>query len=419
MSKYEKLFGPDKSKDSEENKNQLLHEPSQNQQQSLGQNPLGSQQYGANQQQISPNPNLPLQNDQNPNQPPPYGQCQNQPPQYNQNPNQPTYNSQQPFNQGSTSQQIHPQLSELDQVKIDLDAANLRIAMKGLSTDKEAIIKLIAHRKNRERLMMIDSYKKQFNRELLKDLKSKLSGHFQEAVLALFHDPISYDCWSLQKAMKGITNEDTLIEILATRPNYYINDIKKKYLELYQRTLEGDLASDLSGDLKKVMLTLASAFRSENMNPNQVDCFDMAEKLYKAGRGKKIGTDENVFYDILTKASGPELKLIDENYNKQYEHGLLKAIDKEFSGKMKKLLQTIVYCSINPSEYFATRVNYAVKGLGTKDHLLIRIIITRHEIDIPQIKEAYQNLYNKDMVKDIEDDTSGDYRKLLVELCSS
>jgi annexin A7/11 len=69
--------------------------------------------------------------------------------------------------------------------------------MKGLSTDKEAIIKLIAHRKNRERLMMIDSYKKQFNRELLKDLKSKLSGHFQEAVLALFHDPISYDCWSL------------------------------------------------------------------------------------------------------------------------------------------------------------------------------------------------------------------------------
>ena len=180
MSKYEKLFGPDKSKDSEENKNQLLHEPSQNQQQSLGQNPLGSQQYGANQQQISPNPNLPLQNDQNPNQPPPYGQCQNQPPQYNQNPNQPTYNSQQPFNQGSTSQQIHPQLSELDQVKIDLDAANLRIAMKGLSTDKEAIIKLIAHRKNRERLMMIDSYKKQFNRELLKDLKSKLSGHFKK-----------------------------------------------------------------------------------------------------------------------------------------------------------------------------------------------------------------------------------------------
>ena len=32
--------------------------------------------------------------------------------------------------------------------------------------------------------------------------------------------------------------------------------------------LEQELASELSGDLKKVMLTLASAFRSENPNPD-------------------------------------------------------------------------------------------------------------------------------------------------------
>ena len=85
---------------------------------------------------------------------------------------------------------------------------------------------------------------------------------------------------------------------------------------------------------------------------------------------------------------------------------------------MKKLLRTIIYSSINPSEYFATRVNYAVKGLGTKDKLLIRILVTRDEIDMPEIKAAYQKLYNKDMVKDIEKDTSGDYKKLLVKLAS-
>ena len=85
---------------------------------------------------------------------------------------------------------------------------------------------------------------------------------------------------------------------------------------------------------------------------------------------------------------------------------------------MKKLLKTIVYSSINPSEYFATRVNYAIKGLGTKDKLLIRILVTRDEIDIPQIKAAYTNLYNKDMVEDIKKDTSGDYKRLLVALCS-
>ena len=59
-----------------------------------------------------------------------------------------------------------------------------------------------------------------------------------------------------------------------------------------------------------------------------------------------------------------------------------------------------------------------MKGLGTNNSLLIRTLVTRHEIDMPQIREAYKRIFNKDMIKDIEDDTSGDYRKLLVELAS-
>ena len=64
------------------------------------------------------------------------------------------------------------------------------------------------------------------------------------------------------------------------------------------------------------------------------------------------------------------------------------------------------------------RVYKAVKGLGTDNKLLIRILVTRDEIDMPQIKNAYKRLYGKDMVQAVKDDTSGDYKKLLVELCS-
>ena len=72
--------------------------------------------------------------------------------------------------------------------------------------------------------------------------------------------------------------------------------------------------------------------------------------------------------------------------------------------------------SSSPSEYFATRVNKAVKGWGTNNNLLIRILVTRDEIDMPQIKKCYKELYKKDMLEDIKDDTSGDYRELLIEL---
>ena len=81
-------------------------------------------------------------------------------------------------------------------------------------------------------------------------------------------------------------------------------------------------------------------------------------------------------------------------------------------------MRSIVYATISPSEYFATRVKDAIKGFGTDDSLLIRILITRDEIDMPQIKQYYKQLYGKDMVEDIKNDIGGDYRKLMIELCS-
>ena len=418
--------------------NQPPYGQNQNQQQSYGQNqqsygqyPNQQQQYGQknNYQQYNQNQQSP-QSDKNQqqsyNQPSSqYGQNKQQQysnqygqtTAYSQNPNPNTYqNNQNIMNQGAGYMQN--QSKPIDQKKVDADAAALRKAMKGLGTDEKAIIQVIGNSTNKERLAMIDSFKRQFNRDLIKDLKSELSGNFENAVIALFQDPITYDCISLKNAMKGLgTNEDTLIEILCTRPNYYINEIKQKYSKMYPNSLEKDLSSDLSGDLKKVMLTLASASRSENQYPDKGACLDKADQLYKAGE-KRLGTNEKIFYDILTKASPQELVLIDKLYKESHNHGLLKAIDGEFSGNMKKLLQTIVHCSIDPTEYFATRVNYAIKGLGTKDTLLIRILVTRSEIDLPQIKAAYKRLYNRDMVTDIEKDTSRHYKRLLVQLCS-
>ena len=395
-------------------------------QQPYGQ-PYPQQPYGQQPYPPQPYPQQPYGQPPYPQQP--YGQPPNQNPPQNQ-PAQTGANAQAQKNQNQKPPQpqvqpqmpmpipVQPNLPPINQKRVDEDAAALRKAMKGFGTDEKAIIEIVAYRTNRERLAMIESFRRQFKRDLLKDLKSELSGHFEDAVLALFKDPIEYDCYSLNKAMKGLgTNEDTLIEILATRPNYYINQIKQRYAILYGKALESHLSSELSGDLKKVMLTLASATRSENPTADITDCTNKVDRLYKAGE-KRLGTDEKVFYDILTKASPEEIKMINKIYYQKYNHDLLKAIDNEFSGDIKKLLKTIVNVSLNPSEYFATRVKYAMKGLGTKDNLLIRILVTRDEIDIPQIREAYKRLYNKDMIKDIESETSGDYQKLLVKLAS-
>ena len=113
-----------------------------------------------------------------------------------------------------------------------------------------------------------------------------------------------------------------------------------------------------------------------------------------------------------------ELACVAQHYHKLTGHTILDAIDKEFHGDSKKAFRTIVYATLSPSEYFATRVKEAIKGFGTQDHLLMRILISRDEIDMPQIKQYYHQLYGKDMVDDIKSEISGNYQKLMIELCS-
>ena len=56
--------------------------------------------------------------------------------------------------------------------------------------------------------------------------------------------------------------------------------------------------------------------------------------------------------------------------------------------------------------------------MGNYDNMLIRVLVTRDEIDMPQIKQYYKQVYGKDMLEDVKNDTSGDYKNLLIELAS-
>ena len=159
------------------------------------------------------------------------------------------------------------------------------------------------------------------------------------------------------------------------------------------------------------------ANRSTNQTPDKDECEKIANELYQSGE-KKIGTDEPILNKYFALYSPQELLVIAREYHKLTGNLLTKAIDKEFSGDIKKLLKTILYVQISPSEYFATRIRDAVHGIGTNEKILTRVIVTRCEIDLPIMKQYYKQLYGKDMMKDIEDDVSGDYKKLLIAICN-
>lgn len=298
------------------------------------------------------------------------------------------------------------------------DSEILRSAMVGKTKSQDKIIKLITNRTNEQRQKIKESYNSLYNSDLIKDLQKELSGHFEDVVVALFYTPIDYDCFQLRKAVKGLgTDEDALIEILATRSSNVIEEIKKRYSEMYPgRTLIKDVEGDTSGKFKKILLALLEAKRPESAQPDLAECENCAKLLVEATEKKKVDID--TFIKIFTEKSKEEFFRIAQLYYKLTKNTLLQAVEKGFSGDSKEALIGIIYAMLSPSEYFAKKVYKSVKGLGTDNTTLIRILITRDEEDMPKIKQFYKQLYKKDMIEAIKDDTSGNYQKILIELAS-
>ena len=300
---------------------------------------------------------------------------------------------------------------------VDADVEALNKAMKGVGTNESAIIQILCNRTSIQRQQIKAAFNQKYNKDLVQELKKELSGKFEDAIVEVLRSPTELDCKALYEAMHGAgTDEETLIEIICTRSNYQLNLDKQEFSKLYKKDLVKFVESETSGIFKKILLGFLQCNRSENIYPDPGFCQQEAERLYKAGEGK-LGTDEAVFIKTITERSPSELAMIAELYQKNYNHSLYKAIDKEFSGETKKLLNQIIMAIISPSEYFAERIYKSMKGIGTKDAMLIRCLISRDEIDMPQIKNYYRTMYKKEMIDAIKSDTSGHYEKFLVELC--
>jgi len=57
-----------------------------------------------------------------------------------------------------------------------------------------------------------------------------------------------------------------------------------------------------------------------------------------------------------------------------------------------------------------------MQGAGTNDDTLIRVIVSRSEVDLVQIKQEFQRNHGQTLESWIQSDTSGDYLKMLLAL---
>ncbi|KAI3379005.1 hypothetical protein SNEBB_008824 [Seison nebaliae] len=296
------------------------------------------------------------------------------------------------------------------------DCEKLYKAMKGFGTDEKAIISVICKRTPEQRMKIKETYQQMFGKNLIKHLESEISGHFEDVIVGLLRDPIEYQCHCLKKAMKGAgTDEDCLTEIIAGSSSSQLEMIKEKYEELFGKSLEKDVKSDTSGDYRRVLVSLLASSRPNNTRIHLKKCFNDAAALYKAGL-HQLGTDESKFNQILCSRSNSELRQIFQEYERIAKEPLVNSLKKETSGDFRSTLISIVNCIQDRQRYFAELLYKTMKGVGTKDRQLVRICVSRCDIDMVEIKKEFEDCFGKSMGKMIYDDISGDYRRSILTI---
>uniref|UniRef100_A0A8C1YVI0 Annexin n=1 Tax=Cyprinus carpio TaxID=7962 RepID=A0A8C1YVI0_CYPCA len=294
------------------------------------------------------------------------------------------------------------------------DAEVLRKAMKGIGTDEDAILMLLAARSNAQRQEIKAAYKKAFGKDLVKDLRSELGGKLEDLIVALMFPSTIYDAHELHKAIKGVGTEDqVLIEILASRTCDEMKDIAKAYKKEYGSKLEKDIMGDTSGHYQRLLLILAQVLVA---NLRSVCSLIVFQELFAAGE-EKFGTDEDKFINILGNRSAEHLRRVFDAYKKIAGCDIEESIKDECTGNLEALLLAVVKCAKSVPGYFAESVRESMRRAGTDDETLIRIMVSRSERDMLDVRAMYKKKYGESLYSTIQEDTEGDYQKALLYLC--
>nr|P51074.2 RecName: Full=Annexin-like protein RJ4 [Fragaria x ananassa]AAF01250.1 annexin [Fragaria x ananassa] len=295
------------------------------------------------------------------------------------------------------------------------DAEALRKSVKGWGTNEKAIISILGHRNAGQRKEIRAAYEQLYQEDLLKPLESELSGDFEKAVYRWTLDPADRDAVLANVAIKKSTDVyNVIIEISCIHSPEELLAVRRAYQLRYKHSVEEDLAAHTTGDIRKLLVALVTAYRYDGHEINAKLANSEADILHDAIKDKAFNHEEII--RILSTRSKTQLMATFNKYRDDQGISISKNLLEEGANDFQKALHTAIRCLNDPKKYFEKVLRNAIKRVGTDEDALTRVIVTRAERDLRDIKEVYYKKNSVPLEQAVAKDTSGDYKAFLLTL---
>ncbi|WJX36707.1 hypothetical protein P8452_24555 [Trifolium repens] len=296
------------------------------------------------------------------------------------------------------------------------DAQALQQAFKGWGADNKAIIAILGHRSVHQRQQIRKAYEELFEEDLIKRLESEISGDFERAVYRWMLEPADRDAVLINVAIRnGSKNYHVVAEIASMLSAEELLAVRRAYHNRYKRSIEEDVSANTTGHLRQLLVGLVSSFRYEGDEINAKLAQTEANIIHESVKEKKGNNEEEVIR-ILTTRSKTQLVATFNRYRDEHGISISKKLLDQTSDDFHKTLHTAIRCINDQKKYYEKVLRNAMKKFGTDEDGLTRVIVTRAEKDLRDIKELYYKRNSIHLEDAVSKEISGDYKKFILTL---
>eukprot|EP00927_Polykrikos_kofoidii_P015957 TRINITY_DN17159_c0_g1_i2.p1 TRINITY_DN17159_c0_g1~~TRINITY_DN17159_c0_g1_i2.p1 ORF type:complete len:1360 (+),score=266.18 TRINITY_DN17159_c0_g1_i2:477-4082(+) len=290
-------------------------------------------------------------------------------------------------------------------------AHSVRYCIEGFGTDERGLITLLVHLPDFKKDALRKTYQLQFGRDLMKDIMSDCSGHFEKALLSLLKPAPQVWAEALKGAMKGLGTYDELLINFLIIAKDDMSLVRKSFEEHTGQKLVDWIAGECSGDYMRTLVSLCQ---------RNSECSLSMLPLYWAQRCKDLVGNTDTLKDIFVSMPAVVLKRGTEVFQTVYNVSLVDEV------KRRCEEESSMFCFTNwwkhamlrllemPVELYVKGLYDAMQGFGTDEYTLTALLCTLPENLHQEVHMKFEAAYGKKLVDFIESELSFSFKNCLV-----